>query len=157
VSARGARARGLAASISAGAAALALVGCAHLVMLHDPLTASEHNDLGVAYESRGQLELARSEYRKSLRLEPDQALTRVNLGNVEAAGGNWRAAEKAYRTALRLAPEDADAMNNLAVVLLRQVGHREEALALAERAVAAGGARDSVYRATLAEVKQAGR
>ena len=35
-----------------------LAGCAHLVVLHDPLTASEHNDLGVVYESSGQHALA---------------------------------------------------------------------------------------------------
>ena len=48
-------------------------------------------------------------------------------------------------------------MNNLAVALLRQRRRLDEAHALAERAVAAGGERDSIYRATLAEVDSAGR
>ena len=48
---------------------------------------------------------------------------------------------------------DADAMNHLAIALLRQGRQLDEARALAERAVAAGGERDSIYRATLAEVK----
>lgn len=131
---------------------VALTGCAHLVLLHDPLTASEHNDLGVVYESSDQLELAAKEYRKSIRLEPRQSRARVNLGNIEAASGRWASAEKCYRRALRESPTDFDAMNNLAVALLKQGNRLDEARALAERAVAAGTERDSVYRVTLAEV-----
>ena len=134
--------------------AAALTGCAHLVLLHDPLTASEHNDLGVVYESSGQLDLAAAEYRKSIRLEPRQSRARVNLGNIEAASGQWASAEKCYRRALRESPTDFDAMNNLAVSLLKQGRRLGEARALAGRAVAAGTDRDSVYRATLAEIQR---
>ena len=133
-----------------------LTGCAHLVVLHDPLTASEHNDLGVAYESSGQLDLAAREYHRALRLDSHQARARVNLGNIEAANRRWGSAEKCYRRALSDSSTDYDAMNNLAVALLRQ-GRLDEARAVAERAVAAGGERDSVYRATLAEVNSARR
>lgn len=132
-----------------------LAGCSHIVILHDPLTAAEHGDLGVAYESTGKLDLAAREYRRSLKLDPRQSRTRVNLGNVQAAQGKWRAAEKSYRRALADSATNADAMNNLAVALLRQGRRGTEARALAERAVAIGGARDSIYRATLAEVNAA--
>ncbi len=152
--ARSARAGLIAAAL---AATIALGGCAHLVVLRDPLTASEHNDLGVAYEASGQTALAAKEYRSALRLDPHQSRARVNLGNVQAAEGRWRAAEKSYRQALRDTPADPDAMNNLAVALLRQGRAPEEARSLAERAVAVGGARDSVYRATLDEVDRGGR
>lgn len=138
----------------AAGAVIALGGCAHLVVLHDPLTASEHNDLGVAYESSQQLSLAAREYRKSLRLDSRVSRAWVNLGNVEAAQGRWHAAERSYRRALRVSPSDADAMNNLAVALIQLKGDRGEARSLAERAVAVGGERDSVYRATLDEVNQ---
>jgi len=131
----------------------ALASCAHFVVLHDPLTASEHNDLGVVYESAGQLDLAAAEYRHSLKLDSHQSRARVNLGNIEAARGRWRGAEKCYRRALADSSTNVDAMNNLAIALLRQDRQLDEARALAERAVAAGSERDSIYRATLAEVK----
>jgi Flp pilus assembly protein TadD len=130
-----------------------LSGCAHLVLLHDPLTASEHNDLGVAYETKGELDLAAGEYRHALRLDPHQTRARVNLGNIEAARERWRSAEKLYRRALADSSTNVDAMNNLAIALLKQGRGLDEARALAERAVAAGSGRDSIYRATLAEVK----
>jgi Flp pilus assembly protein TadD len=127
-------------------------GCAHLVVLHDPLTADEHNDLGVAYEASGHAELARSEYRKSVRLDPARCRAWVNLGNVDAAEGKWAAAEKSYRRALGADPADADAMNNLAVSLMKQGRNLDEARMLAERAVAAGGPRIEVYRSTVEEL-----
>ena len=138
------------------AGVLSLMGCAHLVVLHDPLTAGEHTNLGVAYESAGQLDLAASEYRHALRLDPHRAVPRVNLGNVEAAQGRWSSAEKCYRRALADSSTNLDAMNNLAISLLRQGRQLDEARTLAERAVAAGSGRDSIYRATLAEVKSGG-
>jgi Flp pilus assembly protein TadD len=138
-------------------AIVAFAGCAHLVVLRDPLTANEHNDLGVAYESQGKIELARKEYRKSVRMDPGHARTWVNLGNADAAGGRWRDAERSYRRALVLDAADADAMNNLAVALHEQGRRGQEARELARRAVAMGGARDSVYRATLDELESSER
>jgi len=138
--------------LAAAAVAVSLGGCAHLVVLHDPLSATEHNDLGVAYEAGGQPKLAAREYHRSLHLDAHQGRARVNLGNVDAARGRWRAAEKSYRRALRDSSADADAMNNLAIALHRQGRRPDEARAWAARAVTTGGPRDSLYRATLAEV-----
>lgn len=148
---------GLSWAVLALATGFTLAGCAHLVVLHDPLTAGEHNDLGVVYERNGQPGLAAQEYRKALGLDAHLARARVNLGNTEAAKGRWRSAESCYRRALRDSSTDCDAMNNLAVALLRQNRRLDEARALAERAVAFGGGRDSVYRATLAEVESGAR
>jgi Flp pilus assembly protein TadD len=153
----GARALRRAAALAMVAALVALGGCSHIVVLHDPLGASEHNDLGVTYEAHGERELAASEYRKALRLDPRFAAARVNLGNVEAASGRWRRAESCYRRALADSATDWDAMNNLAIALLRQGRSLEEARGLAERAVASGSPRDSIYRATLQEVRAGAR
>lgn len=147
-------------SVAAGMAlilmlAAALAGCSRFVILNDPLSAAEHNDLGVAYESAGERDLARREYRKALKLDPGLTRARVNLGNLEAGAGKWDRAEDCYRRALRASPADGDALNNLAIALLRQGRSFAEAESLASRAVASGGARDSIYRATLAEVRAA--
>lgn len=132
-------------------------GCSHIVVLHDPLTAPEHNDLGVAYESGGRADLAAREYRRALKLDPNFARAWVNLGNLDAAAGRWPKAETHYRHALRAQPDDADALNNLAITLMRQRRDMDEARRLSERAVAVGGARDSIYRATLEEIRAAER
>lgn len=146
----------IARALAVAALALPLAtGCGHLVLLRDPLSAAEHNDLGVAYESAGEPRLAQREYRRALRLDPRSSVARVNLGNLEAARGRWARAEGLYRRALRDSSGDADAMNNLAVALLRRHRNLEEARALARRAVERGGARDSVYRSTLAEAEAA--
>lgn len=149
--------RGRCIAVAALAAALALASCSHIVVLHDPLSADEHTDLGAAYEARGKFDLAAREYHRALKLDPAHHHARFNLGNVEAARGRWPAAEKCYRRALRDSSDDADAMNNLAIALLRQGRKLDEARTLAARAAASGGARDSLYRATLTEIEAASR
>lgn len=129
----------------------AATGCSHLVVLHDPLTAPEHNDLGVIHEVRLEPTLAAREYRRALRLEPHWSAPRVNLGNLAAAELRWSTAARHYRRALGDSATDCDAMNNLAVALLRDGRKLSEAQRLAQDAVACGGANDSLYRATLAE------
>src|SRR5207244_9030569 len=114
-------------------------GCGHLVVLHDPLSAAEHNDLGVAYEAQGRLDLAAAQYRHALRADHGLARARINLGNVHAARGRWPAAEREYRRALRSDPASADAMNNLATTLVHRGRRLDEARTWAERAVRAGG------------------
>jgi Flp pilus assembly protein TadD len=136
--------------VAAGAA-----GCSRIVVLHDPLSAAEHNDLGVAYERQGQLELAAREYHRALKLDPHYGRARLNLGNVEAAAGRWARAEREYRRALADLPGDPDPPNNLAMTLLRVGGDLGAAESLAVRAVGLAAGRDSLYRATLAEVRAA--
>ena len=142
--------------LAAFAAGLALSGCSHIVVLHDPLSAAEHNDLGVAYEARHQPALAEREYRSALRKDRHFATARLNLGNVAAQQGRWKRAERCYRLALRDRPADPDAMNNLAVALVRQGARLDEAESLATRAGRAQPG-DSTYRETLEEVRRARR
>jgi Flp pilus assembly protein TadD len=130
-------------------------GCSRIVVLHDPLTAPEHNDLGVAYETQGRLDLAAREYRHALKLDPHYGRARLNLGNVEAATGRWGWAEREYRRALADLPGDPDPPNNLAMALLRLGKDLGEAESLGVRAVGLAAGRDSLYLATLAEVRAA--
>jgi Flp pilus assembly protein TadD len=141
-------------SVLALAACVTLGGCGHLVVLNDPLTAAEHSDLGVSYERAGRADLAEREYKKAIHKDDRLAVAHLNLGNLHAARNDWSGAERCYRDALRVKPEDADALNNLALALVRRDRRLDEAEALASHAVTIGG-RDSLYRATLDEVRAA--
>ncbi len=136
----------------AGIVLLCLAGCSRFVILHDPLSASEHNDLGVAYEATGELALAKREYLRALRKEPGHATARVNLANVEWRSGDLRGAERHYRGVLRSIPDHADACNNLAALLVARGGGLEEAEALARRALEASTEGVPLYWETLGEV-----
>ena len=60
-------------------------GCSRIpkiIVLEDPLTAAEHVDLGVAYEKKGELDLAKREYERALSKDRKFYRARVNLGNV---------------------------------------------------------------------------
>jgi Flp pilus assembly protein TadD len=146
-------ARPLRAAAFALAMSLSCVSCSHLVILHDPLTAAEHNDLGVAYEKSGDRRLAERQYHAALRKDRRLVRARVNLGNLHAAESRWASAEREYRRALGIQPGDPDALNNLAYALLRRGRRLGEAEALAVAAVRASGARDSIYRDTLDEIR----
>lgn len=151
----GAPRESLARAVVLAAALAVALGCSRIVVLHDPLSAPEHNDLGVAYEAQGRPDLAAREYRRALKLDPRFGRARLNLGNVEAARGRWKRAAREYRRAMPDLPGDPDPLNNLAIALLRQGRSLAEAESLAARAVALAPGRDSLYRATLAEVRAA--
>lgn len=114
-----------------------LAGCAmpRIIVLNDPLTAVQHNDLGVAYQQRQDFDLALRAFSRAADLDKSWAQPLVNGGNVHAALGDWQQAEGSYRQALRRQEDDAGAMNNLAWVLLRQA-KLGDALHWAQRAVA---------------------
>ncbi len=91
-------------------------GCSRvprIIVLEDPLTASEHVDLGVAYERKGELDLALREYERALRKDGKFHRARVNLGNVFLAKKEHGKARDEYLLALELRPGDVEATNNL--------------------------------------------
>ncbi len=91
-------------------------GCSRIpriIVLEDPLTAAEHVELGVAYERKGELDLAQREYGRALRKDAKFYRARVNLGNIFLAKKEYGKARKEYLLALELRPGDADASNNL--------------------------------------------
>jgi len=105
-----------------------------VVVLTDPLSAQEHVDLGLAYENKGLLDLAKKEYRKAADLNHDWAIPVFNLGNAAYKENDLRTAEACYRKALTLDPASPDIMNNLAVVL-HETGRTDEALSLIDKAL----------------------
>ncbi|MGD0281007.1 MAG: tetratricopeptide repeat protein, partial [Dissulfurispiraceae bacterium] len=74
-----------------------------------------HNNLGIAYASKGQLDLAVAEYQTALRLKPDYAEAHFNLGIAYASKGQLDPAVAEYQTALRLKPAYTEVHNNLGI------------------------------------------
>ncbi len=124
-----------------------------IIVLKDPLGPREHNDLGVAYERRGEWDLAIREYRRAAEADARWSLPLVNLGNVHASRQQWEEARKSYLKALRRDRGDTDAMNNLAWVFLQE-GDTDSALRWAWSASAKCPDRPE-YLETLAEIHRA--
>ncbi|EFI35484.1 TPR repeat-containing protein [Desulfonatronospira thiodismutans ASO3-1] len=101
---------------------LVLSACSmpRIAVLSDPLTAGEHNDLGVSYELMGEMELALKQYELAYENDREWDQPLINHGNVHAGLENWERAEESYRKALERSPDNPEAMNNLAYVLMKQ-------------------------------------
>ena len=115
-------------------------GCSRIpkfIVLEDPLTAAEHVDLGVAYERKGELDLALREYERALRKDGKFYRARVNLGNVYLAKKEYGKARAEYLQALELRPGDAEATNNLSWAAIFSGEGIEEALTRMESVVSA--------------------
>jgi tetratricopeptide (TPR) repeat protein len=118
------------------AAGLCLLGCAAGRPPQDPLSADEHNDLGVAYFEQGESRRAAGEFERAVALRPAWARALVNLGDARLALGEVPAAIDAYQRAVALAPDDPAAANNLAWALLQDPTRWPEAEAVIDGALA---------------------
>jgi tetratricopeptide (TPR) repeat protein len=113
-------------------------GCSRIpkiIVLEDPLTAAEHVDLGVAYERKGDLDLARREYERALQKDRKFIRARLNLGNIYLAKKEYGKARPEYLLALELRPGDAEATNNLSWAAIFSGKGIDEALARMESVV----------------------
>jgi len=115
---------------------LLLCSCAmpRIIVLEDPLSAREHNDLGIAYEQKSLFDLAEKEYAKAIEKNKDWAVPHFNLGNLYYTRGDLKRAERSYRTALDLDRDNPDIMNNLAC-LLHDMKQDQEATELIVKAL----------------------
>ncbi len=111
----------------------ALVSCAlpKIGVLHDPLTAEEHVNLGVAYEKKGELTAALEQYEAASKKLP---IAYLYMGNVYFQLHEADKAEKAYRDAIKKAG-DPRAYNNLAWLYYTRDVHLDEAEELARKAL----------------------
>ena len=127
-------------------------GCSRIpriIVLEDPLNAAEHVELGVAYERKGELDLARREYESALRKDRKLYRARLNLGNVFLAKKEYGKAREEYLLALELRPGDAEATNNLAWAAIFSGEGIDEALARMESVVSGPGGRRAALLDTL--------
>ena len=116
---------------------LLVAGCAlpKIVILEDPLTAQQHNDLGVAYEEKGDFALAEKEYEKALKKNREWVIPYLNLGHLYYRQDQLDRAENILREGLRAKGDHPDLLNNLAWVLMEK-GRLEHAQYLIDKAIA---------------------
>jgi len=127
-------------------------GCSRIpriIVLEDPLTAAEHVQLGVAYERKGELDLAQREYERALRKDGTFYRARVNLGNIYLAKKKFGKAREEYLLALELRPGDPEAANNLSWAAILSGEGIDEALARMEAVVSGPGGRQPIFLDTL--------
>jgi len=115
---------------------LALAGCVAAGPPRDPLTADEHNDLGVAYFGRGEIRRSAREFERAIALRPHWVRALVNLGDARLAIGDVESAIEAYQRAVTIAPDDPGAANNLAWALIQDPVRWPEAEAIIYGALA---------------------
>jgi len=113
-----------------------VAGCAmpKIVVIDDPLTAQQHNDLGVAYEEKGDFTLAGKEYEKAIKKNRDWVIPYLNLGHLYYRQDKLDQAERALREGLRVKGDHPDLLNNIAWVLMEK-GQYEQATALIDKAI----------------------
>jgi len=129
-------------------------GCAgrRIIILEDPLTPEEHLQLGLAYEKKGEADLALREYQLAAKKQP---LAHYFLGNLYFEMKDYSRAEKEYRQAIKKSPDDPRAYNNLAWLYYTQDRKLDQAEDLARRAVdLAGPSENGPYRDTLDRIIQ---
>lgn len=106
-----------------------------IVVFDDPLTAQQHNDLGVAYEEKGDFGLAEKEFEKALKKNREWVIPYLNLGHLYYRQDKLDRAEHILREGLRAKGDHPDLLNNLAWVLMEK-GRLEHARYLIDKAIA---------------------
>ena len=94
---------------------------------HEKERAQILTSYGIYLASVGKLTAAEKKIREAVRMNPDDALALINLGNVLDEQGKKEEAEKTYRNAIALEPGNARAHYNLAI-LLSESGHKDESV-----------------------------
>ncbi len=92
------------------------------------------NNLGLALQSRGQLDKAIAHLKRAVEIKPDYAPFHNNLGGALNDCGRFGEAIAHYEKALQLMPDLAEAHNNLGLALVA-VGRPNEAIAHYQRAL----------------------
>jgi len=136
------------------ASALLLFGCSlpKIIVLHDPLTAEEHDNLGRIYESQGKFDLALEQYREALRQDKKHVPSLLLLGDLLYQTNDYAGAEAAYLKALKLDPKNGDVLNNMAWIYIRTERKLDKAKELISEALTLNPAHRPYYLDTLGVV-----
>lgn len=134
--------------------ALLFFGCSlpRIIILHDPLTTEEHDNLGRIYESEGKFDLATEQYREALKKDPQHVASLLLLGDLSYRMKDYADAESAYTKAIKLDAHNADVRNNLAWVYIQTGTRLDKAKELTTEALALNPGRRPYYLDTLGVV-----
>jgi Flp pilus assembly protein TadD len=130
-------------------AACAMPKMPKIIVIDDPLTAEQHNDLGVAYEKKGDFDPARKEFETAIQKNRDWVIPYLNLGHLYYKQGKLDQAEATLRDGLRVKGDHPDLLNNLAWVLMEK-GQFADARSLINKAIAVEDKEE--YRDTREEI-----
>lgn len=122
-----------------------------ITALKDSLTPEEHLNLGLAYEKKGELDLAVKEYSLAAKKLP---IAYLYLGNAHFLKNEWKEAEAWYKKMIRKDPAVADAYNNLAWLYCTRGVNLQEAEGLVLKALELNPAKDRIYRDTLEKIRE---
>jgi Flp pilus assembly protein TadD len=101
----------------------------------DPSSLSAQISLGTLLANGGDLADGTSHLREAVRLEPDDQMAQVLLGQMlMATPGHLSESITHFNEALRIDPRDANAHRGLANAFLQMHGHQQEAIAHLEMA-----------------------
>lgn len=121
--------------------------------LPDGLPEDDYLRAAIAFEAAAVAEAALRVYEGAVRRWPASRVAWLGVGNSAYRFEDWQRAEQAFGRAAELPGDPVPALNNLALTLAAQ-GRTIEAIATAERAVAAGGAFETAARETLARLRR---
>ncbi len=106
-----------------------------IIILHDPLSVEEHDNLGRIYESQQKYELAAEQYRAALKKDPKSVSSLLLLGDLSFRMKNYPEAESSYKKAIKLQPDNGDIYNDLCWVYLEQNTSIDMAESLVSKAI----------------------
>jgi tetratricopeptide (TPR) repeat protein len=115
-----------------------------------------HNNLGNAHLRRGEIDEARTEFRKALALDPNNADALLNLGSIARVKGNAGEAEHYVERALRVNPNSIGALAELAE-LKRGRNELPESIRLYREALALHDSNPGLYLGLGDSLQRAGR
>jgi tetratricopeptide (TPR) repeat protein len=85
------------------------------------------NKIGIAHHQQLQLDLARKQYERAIRLNPKYSEAINNLGTVYYAKKSYRRASSQYMKALRINPNSASVLSNLGTAYFARKKYKEAA------------------------------
>ncbi|MDH4162289.1 MAG: tetratricopeptide repeat protein [Nitrospirota bacterium] len=129
-------------------------GCSlpKIVFLHDPLSADEHTQLGIAYDSQQKHDLALDQFRLAIKKDKKHLAAWKLLADLSYRLNDLDSAVSALEKAIELEPASGDSRNNLAWVYLKQGTNLKQAATILEEALMLHPANRPYYLDTLGMV-----